>query len=441
MAQATERVFLFLQGPHGPFYRRLADALLRRGARVRRAAFNAADLAEWSGRGPADAWDGSGSYRSWIEGLLRTHGITDIVVYGDTRPVHGIALEAAAEAGLVTHRFEEGYLRPSWITYERQGTNGASPARLMPLAAMMRALSGRPERPGTRTAPSSWGATREHLAWSALYHARVLIGGNRGTSYRGHRALPLSHEAALYVRRMSGTLGRPIRRAAVHRRIARASGPYHVALLQLSFDCSMAAHGPYGNNADMVSAVVRGFAAGAPPHHHLVFRTHPFEDGRERLGRLMRRLARDERVAGRIHLLDGGGGLDDLLDGASSAVTVNSTAGHQVLSRGLPLLALGDAVYSREGLVQTGDVAAFFEEPVPPDAHHYRIFRRYLLETSQIPGSFYSARGIGEALSRLPDVMLREACPYGRLWTPALNVLRTVAPMPAVHRPEPVLCS
>lgn len=42
-----ERVFLFLQGPHGPFFHALAKMLRVAGARVWRVGFNAGDRAFW----------------------------------------------------------------------------------------------------------------------------------------------------------------------------------------------------------------------------------------------------------------------------------------------------------------------------------------------------------------------------------------------------------
>ena len=45
MAEASRRVFLFLQGPHGPFFRELARILSLRSAEVIRVAFNASDEA------------------------------------------------------------------------------------------------------------------------------------------------------------------------------------------------------------------------------------------------------------------------------------------------------------------------------------------------------------------------------------------------------------
>ncbi|HAV07941.1 MAG TPA: capsule biosynthesis protein CapA, partial [Rhodobacteraceae bacterium] len=79
---------------------------------------------------------------------------------------------------------------------------------------------------------------------------------------------------------------------------------------------------------------------GAPKHHHLVFKAHPLEDGRAPLAQEIARLSAELGVAGRVHFLRGGK-LAELLNQARSAVTVNSTAGQQVLWRGIPLKVFG----------------------------------------------------------------------------------------------------
>jgi hypothetical protein len=71
-----------------------------------------------------------------------------------------------------------------------------------------------------------------------------------------------------------------------------ASYPYHLALLQLEHDASFRDHGPFASQSDFVETVIAGFAAGAPAHHHLVFKAHPLEDGRAPLQADIRRAAR-----------------------------------------------------------------------------------------------------------------------------------------------------
>ena len=106
---------------------------------------------------------------------------------------------------------------------------------------------------------------------------------------------------------------------------------------------------------------------------------------------------------------------DRLLDAARTAVTVNSTAAQQVLWRGIPLKAFGRAVYSKPDLASTQALPEFFAQPVRPDRRAYRDYRRFLLETSQVSGGFYSAAGRRRLLRQVADMMLAAEDPYDAL--------------------------
>jgi capsular polysaccharide export protein len=110
-----------------------------------------------------------------------------------------------------------------------------------------------------------------------------------------------------------------------------------------------------------------------------------------------------------------GGKLAPLLDSARSAVTVNSTAAQQALWRGLPLKCFGRAVYDKPEFVSAQPLAEFYRAPEPPDSAAYRLFRHYLLKTSQLPGSFYAARGRRRILREVVDLMLSKHDGYATL--------------------------
>ena len=91
---APRREFLFLQGPPGPFFRELGDALSERGVGVHRINLSGGDRYDW----PEGGTDYRGRMRDWpmfIDRYLRAHRITDIVLFGDCRPMHQAALRMA----------------------------------------------------------------------------------------------------------------------------------------------------------------------------------------------------------------------------------------------------------------------------------------------------------------------------------------------------------
>ncbi len=414
-ARQVTRRFLFLQGPHGPFFCQLGDMLQRAGARVWRVGFNAGDAAFWPDRAtyvpfdaPPEAWPAA------LEQLLKDKDITDLVLYGDTRRIHAAAIRCAKSRGITVHVFEEGYLRPYWITYERGGSNGHSRLIDLDLPEMRSALAQSDiDLPG---APSHWGDTRQHIWFGALYHWHVMFRNRRYANFRPHRALTVTQEFKLHLKRLMLLPFHAVERLTATRRITHGDFPYHMALLQLEHDSSFQQHSPFATMTDFLTVCVEGFAKGAPSHHHLVFKAHPLEDGRTPLQDDIRRLAAEHGIAGRVHFVRGGK-LAALLDHARSAVTVNSTAGQQVLWRGLPIRVFGTAVYAKPDFVSTQPLAEFFSRPGPPDSRAYRTFRAYLLETSQVTGGFYSARGRRQLLRQVVDMMLAPHDPYDALAT------------------------
>ncbi len=383
------------------------------GAQVLRVGFNRGDRAFWpSGdsflpyRGTLEDWP------SHVATLLAERRITDLVLYGDTRPIHAHAITAARALGITVHVFEEGYLRPHWVTYERGGSNGHSRLMQTSVAEMQAALAkaemDQPE------APARWGDMRQHIFWGALYHWFVLAGFWDFRNFRPHRALTVRQEFLLYCRRMILLPFHRWERMLAEFRIRHGGFPYHLALLQLEHDASFQKHSPFTTMAEFLAVVTEGFAKGAPPHHHLVFKAHPLEDGRAPLAREIRRLAAVHGVKDRVHFVRGGK-LAQLLNHARSAVTVNSTAGQQVLWRGMPLKTFGAAVYSKPEFVSVQPLAEFFSQPTRPDSRAYRDFRHYLLETSQVTGGFYSSRGRRELLRQVVDMMLSPEDPYDAL--------------------------
>ena len=311
-----------------------------------------------------------------------------------------------------SHVFEEGYLRPYWVTYERDGTNGNSDLMSLGVADMQEVLA--QAELDIPEAPAHWGDMRQHVFYGALYHWFVMFANRRYSNFKPHRALGVAQEFKLYLWRLLLMPYIAAHRIAATRRISRGGFPYHLALLQLEHDSSFQNHSPFNTMTDFLDVVVKGFAAGAPKHHHLVFKAHPLEDGRVPQRQEIKRIATECGVQDRVHYVRGGK-LARLLDHARTAVTVNSTAAQQALWRGLPLKVFGDAVYDKPEFASPQPIEAFFSSPTRPDSRDYRDYRHYLLESSQVTGGYYSAKGRRQLLRLVVDMMLTKDDPYQAL--------------------------
>lgn len=404
----VSRHFLFLQGPHGSFFSELAQSLNAAGHRTSRVGFN---------QGDARFWDDPSSYiafqdplEEWpdaVRDLLAD--VTDLVVYGDTRPLHATAIEAAKQLGVTVHSFEEGYLRPYWITYERDGNNGNSKLMGISLEDMERALAANSSQ--LVAAPAQWGPMWHHTWAGCDYHFNILFRNGDYPHYKPHRAASVKRELALHIRRLALFPLDSVRRRAITRALFASAFPYHLVLLQLSHDAAVQDHSDYSSMSDFAIQCIEEFAEFGPKHHRLVFKAHPLEDGREPLARLIAHTAAKHGLENRVIYVPGGK-LGPLLDRASSTVTINSTAGQQALWRGLPLKAFGRGVYCRAGLISSQALGAFYAAPKAPNRDGYRIFRQFLLETSQIGGGYYTSAGRANARRQVIDMMLAPLDPY-----------------------------
>ncbi len=139
---AARRCFLFLQGNASSYMRRLGSALRQRGHRVCRVNFNGGDVLFWSLPGAISFRGSLEEWPAFLEDLIDRLQVTDILLFGDCRPVHREAIRVAKGRPVSLHICEEGYLRPNWITLEQSGVNGYStlprnPAAILRTAALL----------------------------------------------------------------------------------------------------------------------------------------------------------------------------------------------------------------------------------------------------------------------------------------------------------------
>ena len=399
------RVVLFLQGPPGTFFKRLAEHLEALGAKCIRVRLNPGDLFDSFGQ---DAVSYRGSFTAWPDWLRRfgtAHGVTDLVFYGDCRPYHKVAGDVLKRRGVRVHVFEEGYLRPRWITYERDGVNGNSKLVSLPLARIDRqALAEVPTPDNGEVGDPMW-----PYIWKGLrYYAYNFFFCFLYPFYRGHRAQGLVEEAWYWTFRWP-VLPR-VKRKARARALAvlDAAKPIHLVLLQLNGDFQLRAHSPFNSVTEFIELCIRTYANAGIRDEPLVFKNHPLDIGHLNLDRFIRETARAHGVEDQCVFIDGGK-LAKLLKLTKSVVAVNTTSCQQTIGRGIPTKVMGTAIYNHSGLTSDQTLEAFFQEPQPPDPELYELFRMFLLVTSQINGNFSTDQGIDMTLEPLGRKMMAEA--------------------------------
>ncbi len=391
---------LLLQFLASPFSRRLVQTLRMRGCDVHKINFCLGDKLF----GVKGQTDYRGTLDEWPEFLLEyigQHRVSNILLFGDCRPYHNAAVTLAASRGVSCHVFEEGYLRPDWVTFEEFGVNGFSrfPSQQHEVTHLA-SIHGKAAEPIV----VGGGHTRR-IVYEITSHLLTYFGAAYFPHYKRHRINHPSTEAAAWLRH---AVLRPLKKHRAARAmdaLMKQSDPYFLFPLQLSNDYQLRVHSPFKVIDDAISTVMASFAHSAPDKLRLAVKTHPIDPNSHRQRNLIKRLANENGIGSRVDFLDGGH-LPTLIDAACGVVTINSTAGLQALWHGRPVKVLGDAIYNLQGITDQKSLDEFWNSPEQPVEQIFSDFRDALIGETQINGNFYTLKGIEIAVDTVVERIL-----------------------------------
>lgn len=398
-----KRKFLFLQGLATPFLGALGRHLRDQGASTLRINFCPGDELYW--RGPAVKFPGRREeLPAFYQDIFERGQFTDVVLFGDMRAVHRPALRIARAGNVRIHVFEEGYLRPYWVTLERDGVNAHSRLPRDPAwyVEAHRALAHRAEVVEERTRPVVRAV--QDMAFHLANTASPLL----YPRYRTHRPRHPAREYAGWCWRLPQL---PLRRRAEEqelREILAGPAPVFFFPLQLTGDSQITKHSPFSGIAEAMEAVIKSFALHAPSDARLIIKNHPLDTGLDRHAKTVYRLARQFDVKQRVHFFETGH-LPTIADRAQGTVVVNSTVGLAALGHRCPVKTLAAPIYCMAGLTFQGELDSFWNAAERPDEKLYRAFREVLLATTQVNGNFFTKRGIALAVQGSHRMLTEES--------------------------------
>ncbi len=398
------RHFLFLQGPGGRFFHQLSKLLETENSKTSRINLCAGDYFLWRRKNVANYRGRYEDWRDYLHTYVMANGVTDIVLFSDSRPYHRVAKEVAKELDLNLFVFENGYLRPDWITLELGGVNGNSrfprsrdALEQMPAPAEPKYTPlGRPTK-----LQSYWPDVRFHFA-NTLFAPLFPF-------YRRHRtALPLFELIGHGLKWLTWPWS--IRQSNRKlERLWRVRQPYYLFALQLEHDFQLIEHSPFESMQQATARVLESFAKNAAEGTVLLVKNHPLDNFVVSRRREIARLAKRYNISDRVIYIATGPN-PKILDRARGMVSVNSTLGTSALFHKVPVCAMGRAVYDIDGLTHQLGLDAFWRNPTPPDAAVFKQFRAALIHNCQIHGRFVTAKGRNRAARACAERMFAQ--PY-----------------------------
>lgn len=393
---ASPRTFLFLQGLASPFFAELARTLIARGHRVRRVNISLGDEVFW--RLPATNYRGSlANWREFLAGYLSGETVTDIVLFGDCRPYHRVAISLATHRRIQVHVCEEGYIRPNWITVEQGGVNGYSTLPRDPAA--IRALAAELPDP---VEESFGGSFARRAAWDVSYNLANIVGRPVYLGYRRHRPNHVLVEYAGWLKQLVGRKRAVSQAEAEAGRALAHPGGYYLVPLQLDSDYQIRVHSQYAVLAEFLDEVFASFAKHAPPEPELLVKVHPLDNGLIDRATQVREIAAKHGIAGRVRCIKGGH-LPTLLERTLGVVVVNSTVGLTAIEVGCPTVALGASIYDVKGLSFQDGLDRFWRELTPPEKDLFWAFRKVVIHRTQVNGGFFCKAGVALAVKNAAE--------------------------------------
>jgi capsular polysaccharide export protein len=375
---------LLLQGPVGGFFDFLSSALSRAGCDVKRVVFNGGDQFFSSAPGRIIYRGTLSDWPAELRSILEDFGPDALIAFGDERPVHRFAKIIADEFGIPVWFFEEGYIRPSYVTFEKGGNNANSP---------LSAYADRPLSGWLPPAPVIKGVSKR-MAWNAaVYFSIMHLMKPFFRNYIHHRNRKPLNEALCWLVSFYRSLRERSRdKAVISSLLSSGAPPFNMVALQVHDDLQLRSHGRFWSNGAMIDFVLQSFARHAPVDRILVFKVHPLARGHYDHADHIRHTAAALAVSDRVKVLISGS-VAPLVRGSRGLITINSTVGIVALRSGVPVALLGKALYGLSPNVfhirRENDLTEFWRAASSKHAEHSDESSPSILNAALIGGSFY----------------------------------------------------
>ncbi|OCG19214.1 capsule biosynthesis protein [Gilliamella sp. App4-10] len=378
----TRSNILLLQGPIGPFFKNVAAWLQKSGCNVYKINLNGGDE-HFYPHNSVSFYKSIDAFPQFLENYIQQNTIDAIVVFGDCRIYHKIAKAIVdSNSNLSFWVFEEGYLRPHYITFEKNGVNGFS---LIP--------KNHDFYQSVEITPIDESKKKSQyysmIYYSIVYYIFILLKKNKYSNYVHHRKTSLSfyasHWTLALIRKFKAKLTQP---KLIKKVINNEHKPFYIFPLQCNEDSQIQVHSHYHSMKSYIFRVIRSFSLFADEKTILLIKHHPMDEGFNNYAQLIKKLAKRYGVRKRVIYIHGIP-MPILLRKAIGLVTVNSTCGLSALIHGLPVIALSNAHYDIKGLTYQGELDRFWREGKKPDTQLFERYRSYLCNKSQIKGSIY----------------------------------------------------
>jgi len=372
---------LFLQGPIGYFFKNLQTFFKTKEAKnIYQIGFNYGDEF-YSNKDNYISFTDDINFRfeKYIKNFFIEKEINTIFLIGEYRLMHKIAIKVAQKLHIKIIVFEEGYIRPNFITMESNGVNANSN------------LKNKFYKRWNKINNINIDKSKSHqYLYATIYSILYFIFYIKYPNYNHHKTLNPFIHAFWGVRAYLRLNLYKITEKDFLNKIKDKN--YYFVPLQIYNDFQIVEHSKYLNIEEFIEEVIFEFSkVNFNKETHLVFKHHPMGRGIKHYGEFIKKcIIKYNLKKNMIHYIHEVH-LPTLIRNAQGVITVNSTVGLSSLYHGVPTFITGkNTIFDIEDISNYKKTyEEFFLNPEKPNEVKFNYLYNYIIQETQIYGDFY----------------------------------------------------
>lgn len=397
-----DKNILFLQGPVSYFFKDMIDCT-KDNNNVFHITFNAADEFFTDKNYICPFKDIKENFESFLSNFLTNNKIDIVFLFGDERYFHKVVtnLINGKFKKVKIFVFEEGYVRPNYITIEENGVNNNSKSFPKNINFYKSLKLKKPDVSKNLFFKNQ--SLNMHI-YSIIYSIILFLFHYKYPHYKHHKNINPFLHSFWGIR----SLFRKILYKFTEKRerdFLKENKEYFLVPLQVYNDFQVISHSNFKSVKKMIEYVLTSYKKNNV-NEYLVFKHHPMDRGiknyKKHIDNLISKLEIDKNKIIYIHECN----LPLFLKKAKGIITINSTVGISALYHHKPVKILGLANYNISNLTNKEyTLDLFWKKQYKPNIKILKNFYNYTLVKTQINGSFYQKFDIEKVFEKIENII------------------------------------
>lgn len=379
---------LLLQGPMGIFFNSLRKELIENNCNVYQIAFNYGDRFFCNDKKNLIDFNLDVSeFSCFFTKIILEKKIDVIFLFGDSRKYHKIArniINKSFKDKIKLYVFEEGYIRPNYITLEENGVN-ANSSKLENYCPVKFKNKTHKFDLNNNQIPNIF---YYGMFYSIIYFLLLNIFHYKFKFYKHHKDISLYTNLKYGIKSF---IRKYYYKFSEKKYDFIYTKSFYLVPLQVYNDFQISEHSKYNHIGEFIEEILNNYKLSGSDDF-IVFKHHPMDRGfknySSEINHLVNKLSLSKEKIIYIHDFN----LPMLLKKAKGVIVINSTVGLSALYHERPLLVMGESNYKYHKIVNNVNMIDFLKKPIKPNKKEIAKFYNYLLNSTQIYGNFYNIK-------------------------------------------------